>query len=1014
MAILASFIGIDKHLDLDIRDLTGARRDAMALWALFSDTLPDINAQRLLDEEATHESVSKTLKEILGNAEPDDTVIISFAGHGTRDHRLVVHDSVATDLANTTVPMAELATLFKQSKAKAILFILDCCFSGGAPARVLENSPLQRTPENPLRDFEGEGRILIAASHIDEPALEHPTARHGLLTKALIDVLQMGQGNISLPTAMDEVSSRVRAEASRMGMQQTPVCFCYTEGGLVLPVLQRGKRFNEAFPEMRGARISHSIDEIAAFGIPSEILAAWSKQFPGGLNGLQLEAVNECRVLDGESLLVVAPTSSGKTFIGEMAAARAIAEGRKAVFLFPYRALTSEKYDQFLSLYGDTLGMRVVRCTGDYVDQTSLFVGGKYDLALLTFEMFLNLAVGSPWVLNQIGLVVVDEAQFVSDPSRGIVVELLLTHLLAAREKGINPQIIALSAVIGGINDFDSWLGCRKLVTFERPVPLVEGVLDRSGVFQCQDASGKEQRVQLLPPGAIRQRKDKPSAQDVIVPLVQKLIRENPKEKVIIFRNQRGTAQGAAKYLAQDLGLQPAGEIIARLPDRDLSTTSADLRACLGGGTAFHSTNLTREEKAVIEQAFRDPESPVRVLGATTTVAAGVNTPASTVIIAEQEFKGEDGRDYTVAEYKNMAGRAGRVGYQEEGKAIILAETTFQREQLFERYVKGDLGLLKSSFDPGHIETWIIRLLAQVERVPEEEVVRLLASTFGGFLFAKRNPKWQSETKQHLADLMERMIGLGLVERDGDFVRLTLLGRACGASSLSFASAMRLVELLREMQNGTLTAEHLMALLQVLPESDNGYTPMMKKGTRESVRPSEAGERYGPGIVRVLQRYARDQIDYYARCKRSAILWDWVQGVPIEQIEQRYSPNPPWSTIGYGDIRKFADSTRFHLRSAYQIAALMFVTGGPNAETMDALLKQLEMGLPAEALGLLTIPAPLSRGEYLALYRAGVKTVEELWALPEESLKGLLGEQQVRGLEKARPKGKTSEGNNTL
>lgn len=112
--------------------------------------------------------------------------------------------------------------------------------------------------------------------------------------------------------------------------------------------------------------------------------------------------------------MVVAPTSSGKTFIGEMAGARAIADGRKVVFLFPYRALTNEKCEQFTVLYGDVLGGRVVRCTGDYLDQTRAFLGGKHDIALLTYEMFRGLAVSNPWTLNQVGLVVVDEAQFVA------------------------------------------------------------------------------------------------------------------------------------------------------------------------------------------------------------------------------------------------------------------------------------------------------------------------------------------------------------------------------------------------------------------------------------------------------------------------------------------------------------------------------------------------------------------------------------------------------------------------
>jgi len=76
---------------------------------------------------------------------------------------------------------------------------------------------------------------------------------------------------------------------------------------------------------------------------------------------------------------------------------------------------------------------------------------GKYDIALFTYETFLGLALNSRQLLASIGLVVLDEAQFLADPGRGITVELLLTHLISSRNRGIRPQLICLSAVIGGI-----------------------------------------------------------------------------------------------------------------------------------------------------------------------------------------------------------------------------------------------------------------------------------------------------------------------------------------------------------------------------------------------------------------------------------------------------------------------------------------------------------------------------------------------------------------------------------
>ncbi len=231
-----------------------------------------------------------------------------------------------------------------------------------------------------------------------------------------------------------------------------------------------------------------------------------------------------------------------------MAAIRAYKEGRKSVFLLPYKALVNEKYDQFATLYGNSLGVRVIRSTGDYLDDNARFLSGRYDLALLTYEMFLGLAVSSPHLLTQLGLVVLDEAQFMTDPKRGIVVELLLTFLLAARDRGIFPQVILLSAVVGDANGFEDWLGSGLLRSLERPVPLCEGVLDRGGTFEYIDENGNRGTQQLLDRNLVVQRREKPSAQDMLVPLVAHLVAEG--QKVIVFRNAKGPAEGCAAYLA--------------------------------------------------------------------------------------------------------------------------------------------------------------------------------------------------------------------------------------------------------------------------------------------------------------------------------------------------------------------------------------------------------------------------------------------------------------------------------
>src|SRR5258706_7552863 len=109
MALYGLFIGIDRFADPAIRELTGCRRDALALWSLFSDTISDLQATLLLDEEATRDAVRTALQTILTTAGADDTVIISFSSHGTRDHRLVIYDSDMAQLPASTIDMGELA-----------------------------------------------------------------------------------------------------------------------------------------------------------------------------------------------------------------------------------------------------------------------------------------------------------------------------------------------------------------------------------------------------------------------------------------------------------------------------------------------------------------------------------------------------------------------------------------------------------------------------------------------------------------------------------------------------------------------------------------------------------------------------------------------------------------------------------------------------------------------------------------------------------------------------------------
>jgi helicase len=267
---------------------------------------------------------------------------------------------------------------------------------------------------------------------------------------------------------------------------------------------------------------------------------------------------------------------------------------------------------------------------------------------------------------------------------------------------------------------------------------------------------------------------------------------------------------------------------------------------------------------------------------------------------------------------------AGRLGYSEIGKAIILADTPVERAQLFQKYVLGTPEDVTSSFQQHDLPTWTLRLLSQVRGVRASEIPGLLVNTFGGYTASRANPHWIKLVETDVSALVARLLQAGLAEQDGDLIHLTLLGRACGSSSLSFESSLRLIELMRQLNAAQTDPVHVLGMIQVLAEMDAIYTPVMKRGRSESVRASEVAQRFGHALLKGLQRYCRNEFEFWARCKRASLLRDWIEGTPVDVLEKRFSTTSFQGAVGYGDIIRIADGARFHLRSAHQILSTLF------------------------------------------------------------------------------------------
>ncbi|MCG8478436.1 MAG: hypothetical protein MI724_05015, partial [Spirochaetales bacterium] len=179
---------------------------------------------------------------------------------------------------------------------------------------------------------------------------------------------------------------------------------------------------------------------------------------------------------------------------------------------------------------------------------------------------------------------------------------------------------------------------------------------------------------------------------------------------------------------------------LSKLPSGDPSSASADLKKYLGQGTAFHNSHLDREERLIIEESFRTGE--LKVIAATTTLAMGVNTPASDVIIVGLDHPGHP---YSVAEYKNIVGRAGRLGYSDRGTSYLVAKEFRNESHYWDHYVLGKPEDLFSRFldKDADLRSLIIRVVTIAQKkvpsgVSTEDVIRFLECSFGAFQQRRR------------------------------------------------------------------------------------------------------------------------------------------------------------------------------------------------------------------------------------------------------------------------------------
>lgn len=367
--------------------------------------------------------------------------------------------------------------------------------------------------------------------------------------------------------------------------------------------------------------------------------------------GIQNQAMKK-GLLEGKSLMVSSPTGSGKTLVGEMGLLRAVTAGKKGMFLVPLRALAIQ-VSQVLKERYEVFGVQVGLSTGDFENSGEELA--ENDVIVTTYERADSLLRRHVNWIGDLGTLVIDEIQTLTDNGRGARLESLIIRI---RRQLPELQIIALSATVGSPEELAEWMHCELIESDERPVPLVNRVIV---------TSDKNRSLKKL-----------------VMTTVQ------GDGQAIVFNRTRREAEAQALRLAEDVGRQFTSKEKERL-DLELKSLEnininipSDTRALLHDGTAYHHAGLDYQTRRLVERLF--DQGLIRVISATSTLAAGMDLPARTVVVSNIMAPQNHRIFLSANNVHQMLGRAGRPGRDKIGFGIILAGSNGEADKIKNRF----------------------------------------------------------------------------------------------------------------------------------------------------------------------------------------------------------------------------------------------------------------------------------------------------------------------------------------
>ena len=651
-------------------------------------------------------------------------------------------------------------------------------------------------------------------------------------------------------------------------------------------------------------------------------------------------------LLEGQSILVSAPTASGKTLIAMLAIMQFLATKQgKVVYLTPLRALATEKFSEFKKLEKIDFGrpIRTTISTGDFdsVDKES----ENADIIVLTNEkMDSIIRHGAEWI-DKIGLVVADEVHLIGDSDRGPTLEIVLTKL---KELQSRPQILALSATITNSDELSVWLDCKLVSSEWRPVPLTEGVFD-GGVILWNNGDSVEIKSSIRGPPI-----------DLCLDTIK-----NGGQSLIFAETRARSASLAAKgadavsKMLSNPEKKELEDISQKLLDNNEHTELVKtLSALLKKGVGFHHAGLNQGCRETIETQFRSGK--IKLLASTPTLAAGVNLPARRVVIsniARYDVKSGSNKPISILEYKQLCGRAGRPQYDKFGEAIIIGNAN--ASDLIDYYVNGTPEPIVSRLtDDKALRIHILSHIVSRPGIKNDEILDFFLKTLAGLQTRKNTLKFSIDVAKRF------LLNENLIVQKAERFAATEFGKKV---SMLYIDPVTAIYFRRGLEAVSKNKKHTLGFLHLISSSEE-FFPKFSLRNKDYETLSTLLENRSSEMIEHISEYD---------CSRSLLALHWWIS---ESSDIHLSDN---LGIESGDMHRMSETADWLSYCLYELAKL--IERADLLDELSVLRKRIMYGIKEDLVDLVQIKG-IGRVRARKLFNNGVKTLEDLRKIPIEKL----------------------------